>query len=201
MGDGRIALILDVAGLGVRAGVTAVQGDTKRDVKTETAEPASEQNVLMLLFRAGEFTRVAAPQARIARLERMEARRLERAGGQPVAQYRGRILPLLHLGELLAGSATWDELLYVVVVRHGNSEFGMVVDEITDIIETPILNACASGRHGLLGSATVGGQVTDLVDLDSVARAVACPELESVARLAAALAEPERDMSHEESLR
>lgn len=46
----------------------------------------------------------------------------------------------------------------------------MIVDEIVDIVETEIQIRQASRRPGILGSAVIGEQVTDVLDLQSVIR-------------------------------
>jgi len=187
MGDGRIALILDIGGLASRAGVSRAASEVERRQAAPAAAADAARTQALLLVRAGEFVRVAVPLARVARLEKIDAARIERASGRPVAQYRQRILPLLHLGEWLGGSGSWDEVLQVIVVRAGSGELGLVVDEIIDIIESRMVDPRASSRQGLLGSAMVGGRVTDLVDLESAGAAVACQTPESLERLARAL--------------
>ena len=55
----------------------------------------------------------------------------------------------------------------------------------------------ATDRPGLLGSAVVGGQVTDFLDLDAVAQWAAPAGIESLARLEAALFTEERLLAAE----
>jgi two-component system chemotaxis sensor kinase CheA len=59
----------------------------------------------------------------------------------------------------------------VVVFNDGNSSVGMVVDEILDVTEDAVTVRQGSERKGLLGSAVVGKQVTDFLDLNEVIRA------------------------------
>ena len=47
----------------------------------------------------------------------------------------------------------------------------MVVDEILDVTEEAVTVRQGSDRNGLLGSAVVGKQVTDFLDLNQVIRA------------------------------
>jgi len=62
-----------------------------------------------------------------------------------------------------------EDPLHVVVYRAGSTDLGLVVDEITDIIQENILSPYGSDRPGLVGSAIVGGKSTDFLDLDAVA--------------------------------
>ena len=57
----------------------------------------------LLLFRAGDATPKAVPLGLIARLEDVERERIENAGGRPLVQYRGKLMPLVPL------SGHWDQ--------------------------------------------------------------------------------------------
>ena len=92
MGDGRVALILDVLGLAQRAGVVSGVRDRALAEKTVVAEPKGDRQTL-LLFATPGGGRMAVPLAEVARLEEFPRAAVERAGGQDVVQYRGEIAP------------------------------------------------------------------------------------------------------------
>ena len=174
MGDGRVALILDVLGIGQRSGVLAEF--------LEQARVTGQQNALLeiaqqrfLLFRAGSFARLAIPLLLVARLEEFPQSAIERASGGDVVQYRNRILPLVSLRQVLescaAGPDRPPDPVQVVVFNDGDHSVGMVVDEILDITEEAVTVRQGSERKGLLGSAVVSKQVTDFLDLHEVIRA------------------------------
>ena len=126
--------------------------------------------------------------SQVARLEKIPAAQVELAAGRPVVQYRDRVLPLLGLAEALGGSSeAGQDPLHVVVYRDGASELGLIVDEITDIVEDAVTNPSGCDRPGLLGSAVVGGKVTDFLDLEAVARWASSSSPESLLKLEAAL--------------
>jgi len=190
MGDGRIALILDVPGIGQMSGMLAGAGQHGRVAAAAayTSQPADERKSL-LLFRAGAFSRLAMPLSQVARLEKIAASSVERAAGRPVVQYRGRILPLLSVAEFLGSASTSeDDLLHVVIYRNGASELGLVVDEIIDVVEEAVTNRHGCGGSGLLASAVVAGRITDFLDLHALAGSACVTDPESLYRLEAALA-------------
>ena len=191
MGDGRIALILDVVGLGLRSGVIATAGHTSHPAgAAEAPTDAEDRRKALLLCRAGNFERLAIPLAQVARLEAVPAANVERAAGRTAVQYRQRILPLLDVAEMLGGSATTNaETLQVAVCRSRTSEFGLVVDEISDIIDESIGNPYPSECPGLLGSAVIGGRVTDFLDVEAFARLASVSSQDSLMRLQEALSE------------
>ena len=91
MGDGKVALILDVAGLAERSGVGMVEPRampaTDGHPREQGAERVPEQ---LLLFRAGAQSRMAIALRSVARLEEFTREQVERVGDEDVVQYRGR---------------------------------------------------------------------------------------------------------------
>ncbi|MCX6623203.1 MAG: chemotaxis protein CheA, partial [Acidobacteria bacterium] len=70
MGDGRIALILDIMGLGLRSGVIQPSGQqAPSSTGTDENAAVAGHRLSLLLIRAGSFERLAIPLASVARLE------------------------------------------------------------------------------------------------------------------------------------
>jgi two-component system chemotaxis sensor kinase CheA len=174
MGDGRVALILDVLGVGQRSGVLAEFPEQARASGQQKAQVEIEQQRL-LLFRAGSFERLAVSLSLVARLEEFPRSAIEHASGGPVVQYRNRILPLVSLRTVLEPNVPDQsgppDPVQVVVFNDRDSSVGMMVDEILDVTEEAVTVRQGSDRKGLLGSAVVGKQVTDFLDLNEVIRA------------------------------
>ena len=174
MGDGGLALILDVLGLAQRAHVV---GQVRGAVLARDAScpPSPDTSQALLLFRSGE-ERMAISLSSVARLEEFQRSALERSGSQEVVQYRGHILPLIRVTDIIGGAssprATKDAQLRVVVCTDKSRSVGLVVDDILDIVEESLVIEHPSRRPGLLGSAVIQRQVTDLVEMEGVMRAV-----------------------------
>ncbi len=171
MGDGRVALILDVLGIGLRSGVLAESREQAR-VTAQTNVHAGVEQQRLLLFRAGSFERLAVPLSLVARLEEFPRSSIEFAGGCQVVQYRNRILPLVPLRAVLkSGAPDRDETadpVQVIVFNDGDRSVGVVVDQILDVVEEAVMVRQKSTRKGLLGSAVIAKRVTDLLDLNEV---------------------------------
>src|SRR5580700_10415822 len=103
MGDGRVALILDV--LGVAQTSNVVSESRERAVVEKDAESAAlhGERQTLLLFAGPDDAHMAVPLDRVGRLEEFPIASVERAGNQEVVQYRGEILPLLFLSEVMEG--------------------------------------------------------------------------------------------------
>jgi two-component system chemotaxis sensor kinase CheA len=173
MGDGRVALILDVLGVGQSSGVLTDSREQGRGVAEKKAQSEVERQRL-LLFRAGSFERLAVPLTLVARLEEFPRASIERAGGREVVQYRDRILPLVNLQTVLESSSpersASDDPVQVIVFHDLDRSVGLVVEQILDIVEEAVTVRQKTSRDGLLGSAVVGTQVADFLDLNYVIR-------------------------------
>jgi two-component system chemotaxis sensor kinase CheA len=185
MGDGKVALILDVAGIARLAGI----GPRSREAAKAGSEQDFEgQNQVqrLLLFAAGRHRRVAAPLALVSRLEEFPVSRVEHASGRPVLHYRGQILPLVHLESALVGGErsnyTEEGSILVIVFSDGVRSMGLVVDKILDIAEGAMSVSRPSTTRGLLGSALVGDALTDFIDLHALVQMGGDNWLESAAR-------------------
>lgn len=198
MGDGRVALILDVLGLAQASGV--VSGARERTVTEKPAaieQQGDRQTVLLFATPGGG--RMALPLAQVARLEEFPLSSVERTGRNEVVQYRGEIHPLLRVSRLLRqqkgnrsngkrptrreGEArsngtnpNEDEKLQVVVYVGDGKQVGLVVGRILDIVETTITSRSRASRSGVLFTAVVQDRVTEFLDVEAIIR-VGAPEL------------------------
>jgi two-component system chemotaxis sensor kinase CheA len=185
MGDGKVALILDVVGLAQRAGV--VSGARDRALSEKPASvlgtAVDRQTVLVCAISGGG--RVAIPLDRVARLEEFPRSAVERAGGQDVVQYRGEILPLVPLARTLRLAGANGEptrrarrprksarprgkSIRVVVCGGPDRQVGLVVGRILDIAEETIATRPGPSRPGVLFTAVVQGRVTEFLDVEQI---------------------------------
>lgn len=184
MGDGKVALILDVLGLAQRGNV--LDESRNRDESSEEAKAAAvsgEERRKYLLFTGPDEARMAMPLDTLARLEELPASQVEKSGIQWVAQYRGRILPLINLAYALEErrrvrrhpplitEGNKDAPLQVLVCNHEGQSVGLVVERIVDIVEDAAEVTHPASRAGILRSAVIQGQVTELIDIPTVLRA------------------------------
>ena len=175
MGDGEVALILDVPGIGHLSGVLAESRAEVRETKQQRSAALSDRQRL-LLFKAGSFERLAVPLSLVSRLEEFSRDVLEWADGRRVVQYRNRILPLVSLEEILepgrCSQLEDTDPVQVVVFGADDRCVGIVVDQIIDIVEETVgMRRRSRPRRGLLGSGVVGKRVADFVDLQAILRA------------------------------
>jgi two-component system chemotaxis sensor kinase CheA len=164
LGDGRVSLILDVGAI-ARRSLAAESLDPDRESATSSAlAAASTEQVLVAGIGGGR--RVAIPLGAVTRLERLRCDLVEHVGGREVVQYRGAIVPLVRLDQLLGamGDVEAEELLVIVYTR-GTRSVAIVVDEIVDIVDDDTAQHSAIDGHGLVGSTVLKDRVTELLDV------------------------------------
>ena len=193
MGDGKVALILDVPGLAHGARVLA-QG---RDQTQPQASPAlageSGQTQKLVLFTGPAGSRMAVPLSMLARLENIPGVQVERSGHQWVTQYRGQILPLIRVSHALeerrklmpesdAQALPSSAALQVLVLEHERQSFGLVVNQILDIVDSALEPKTPATRTGVLFSCVIGNKVTELLDVPAILRRGETGELAEAAQ-------------------
>jgi two-component system chemotaxis sensor kinase CheA len=198
MGDGKVALILDVLGLAQGAKVvTGAREPALGEEVTSVPEPAADR-LTVLLFTAAGGNRMAIPLSLVDRLEELPRSAVERAGSEDVVQYRGEILPLIHVSRILGrrrGSegnrrfssrrrarhelaANESDTVQVIVIAGKGRRVGLVVDRILDIAEEALLARCNAQSPGVLFTAVIQGRVTEFLDVEAVLRSVGPDVLE-----------------------
>ena len=170
MGDGRVALILDVLGLARRAGVVAGSSDRAAAEQGPARGARSEPRRALLLLALADGRRAAVPLGMVAQLEEVPKAAAERAGRGEVVQYRGRILPLVRLGVAGERPGGGDAMQLVICADQGR-QAALVVERILDVTEAgPDVEEACRGED-TLGAAVIGRQVTDLLDVPGIIRA------------------------------
>ena len=173
MGDGRVALILDILGLAQRANMVNEVRDRALLDKT-ASDTRSTNRQTLLVFDASKGSRMAIPLSMVSRLEEFPRSAVERSGLQEVVQYRGKILPLIRVADHVSGiqnTIQSQDPMQVVVYSEQNRSVGLVVGRINDIVEEAITVKRDAKAGGILGSVVIQDKVTDLLDVSAVIRA------------------------------
>ncbi len=166
LGDGRVALILDVPGLGRRAGIAVHEEDPE-----PAAAPAAALEDL-LLVRVAEDRWAAVQASRVSRIEVFEGRAIESPDDQPAVQWRGHVLPIVPLARVLGRPAQRFEPgrhYHVLVHTRGARPLGFLVDEVEDIVRTSAELSPADAHGPVRGRAVLRQRITDLLELDAIA--------------------------------
>ena len=175
MGDGHVALILDVAGLG-RLGDLSLTGVRERGaLVSKEAETAKTQDKLSLfVFRNTPEEHCAVPLDLVARVELIDAGEIEEVGGRRVIKYRGGTLPVFSLDQATTVQHLdlTGELIVIVFLMAGH-EIGLLAKPPVDAIETEVaVDTFTLKQPGISGSAVIGENTTLIVDIYELIQAV-----------------------------
>ncbi|MBZ5526577.1 MAG: chemotaxis protein CheW [Acidobacteriia bacterium] len=167
MGDGAVAMIIDVIGLARRAGV-----EVQNEAQSRTAAAAEHDVAIerLVIFRVGKNRRLAMPLNLVARLEEFPKHKLENSAGQLVVQYRGGVMPVIALAGVLnlESDGEGSELAQVIVYEKEGKSVGLIVDEIVDIVEERLTVHEADFHKNIRGRAVIQGRVTDLLEIPHI---------------------------------
>jgi two-component system, chemotaxis family, sensor kinase CheA len=197
MGDGKVALILDVLGLAHGSSILSEGREHGISQELEAQETAEGAKQKLVLFAGLAGARMAVPLNLLARLENIPGSQVERSGNRWVAQYRGQILPLIRISHALEErrrvpptkdvlSLPTTDMLQVLVLENEHQSFGLVVNQILDIVESTLEPKSPSTRAGVLHCCVIAERVTELLDVPAVllgGEAFEPPEVPSGAEL------------------
>jgi two-component system, chemotaxis family, sensor kinase CheA len=163
MGDGYIALILDIVGLAEKSGVdeNLILNDSAITAGTESG---SVQCNNILLARLDNNRRIGIPLEQITRLENITNEKIEFANNWPVIQYRGTILPLVYF-ESKPKPGDTSQPGFAIVHKSGTQTWGFVVREILDVTSSSQNSGKGDSSTTWHQSAIIDNVVTDLLDL------------------------------------
>jgi two-component system chemotaxis sensor kinase CheA len=196
MGDGRVALILDVPGLALHSHVVSELRGT--GVATDEPVPldTTEETESLLMLVGADDARMAVPLSDVMRLEAFDRASLESVGGETVVQYFGDILRLVAVGDLLperrqqrrhpSSPADSSPAVQTVIYEKDGHRIGIIVDSILDAIELP-RHLRPATRFGVRASMVIGGRVTEILDLDTICAPLVAKRAERGAVIAQAV--------------
>jgi two-component system chemotaxis sensor kinase CheA len=162
LGDGAVIMIIDPNGIAQSLGAAAAAHTEIADETATAAAGTDAQLTSLLVFRAGSPQPKAVPLALVTRLEEIAVDRIEFSNGRHMVQYREQLMPLVEMDGVTIRTGGVQPIL--VFADDGRS-MGLVVDEIVDIVEEHLSIEVMSSRDGILGSAVVKGQATEVIDV------------------------------------
>lgn len=163
LGDGSVIMIIDPNGIAQSVAQVETGTADAEQPKDEAQFESSEDSTAMLLFRAASQDPKAVPLSLVTRLEEIDVAEIERANGCDLVQYRGVLMPLIHVGE--EAQRKTEGLQPVLVFSDQKRSMGLVVDEIVDIVEDKLNIEIKADAPGMIGSAVIKGKATEVIDI------------------------------------
>ncbi|HEY9764714.1 MAG TPA: chemotaxis protein CheW, partial [Chroococcales cyanobacterium] len=170
LGDGKVALILDVVGIATLMKLSSVMEESHE--KSEKKKGLQDAQSLVIVKNA-KSEQFAVPLGLISRIERIDKRDIELTGGQLGVKYRETNLALFSIEDVVRATPREDlDHLYVIVFQVAGREVGILVSQIIDVVDIDLaIDETTFRQSGILGSVIVLGETTLLLDLyDIVAK-------------------------------
>jgi len=175
MGDGKVALILDVNGLATTADLKPLSGSTRAMELLEEADKERLQDTIsLLLFHNAPGEVCAVPLDAVLRIEKISADQIEMAGGRRTIQYRGASLALVTLSDaaqvrpIEGGSG-----LAVIVSNVHGREVGLLGAMPVDVVESrSAVDQRTHRQKGIAGSTIIRDRTVLLTDIYELVDAV-----------------------------
>jgi len=161
LGDGSVIMIIDPNGVAQALGSTVTSQLAMEEATS--LPPAPEETTSLLVFRAGSSQLKAVPLSLVTRLEEIDARKIEISNGRHMVQYRGQLMPLITMNDGVRVKGEGAQPL--LVFSDGARSMALVVDQIVDIVDDRLDIQVASENAGVIGSAIVKGQATEIIDV------------------------------------
>ena len=177
MGDGRIALILDVTNLARMAHLTSIDGTDRANEVALAAEElirTQKDRQALLIFRNSEHEQFAVPLNQVERIEKIKRSEIEDMGGKRVMQYRGGSLALITVNDISSVHplADQDDLL-VIVFNMCSKPIGLLAIGPIDAIEISAeIDGVTLKQPGIMGSIIIDGHTTMLVDVFEIVQSL-----------------------------
>lgn len=172
LGNGRVALILDAAGIAAKAGVQLMHEDNEQEERERGLHDNANTQSL-LLFSSDPTDLFAVPMAVVARIERVRIDQIDMVGGQALLQYRDVSLPLIAVEDQLNVKPRPPvDRAFVIVFTIGDREVGLIAPHLDDIREVPcVIDAETFREPGVTGSLVINERTTRLLDVFELAEA------------------------------
>ena len=160
LGDGSVVLILDPNGVCRSLGLE--QSRESQAASAENLPTAPSDKTRLVHFRAGSGVDKVLPLSNIARIETVNAARIEYSTGMMLMRHQGRLMPIVAAAPDVA-VREGDNTVFVIS-PHGEP-FGLLVDSIVDIVEHRLDVEIGGDAPGVIGAADIGGKVVELLDI------------------------------------
>jgi two-component system chemotaxis sensor kinase CheA len=190
LGDGHVAVILDVAGLAERAGLAG--GSITAAHPAAAQDGSASETHSLLLFHNGPAEPCALPIELVTRVERIRPAQVELLGGRRIMQYGGASMPLVTLHDVApVGDLEESQQWLVIVFEQSGQPLGLLAAEPVDMVETRVAFDTKTLRQpGIAGSSILNGCTTLMLDIFELAATAERPGEKAIRDTDAALKRP-----------
>jgi two-component system, chemotaxis family, sensor kinase CheA len=191
MGDGKVAMICDVAGIANHSKLNFAdveaentrraearakrsgEGNAKSDESgfSDDASLEEQDRNSVILFSNHANEQFALPLGDLLRLERIKLSEIEVVGNREFVAYRGGSIPLVRLEDFISVRASEPDSddAFMIIPKYGNGQAGIFATQILDTIEVDEkLNTHLIAEQQVSGSAVINDHLTLFIDAENL---------------------------------
>ncbi len=172
MGNGEVALILDIDGIARQSGlIERLQANPIRQEELYVA-PVVEM-ISVLLFEIPGLHKIALTLDAIDHIIKLDPEKIQQNGNREVVYFNEQLMDLVRLDKYVSGGLSDAQSHHarapVLTCQYRDRLYGLVVKQVTDIIEVPAkLHKLSTPQKGLNGCIIYNDQVINVLDLEEV---------------------------------
>jgi two-component system chemotaxis sensor kinase CheA len=165
MGDGTVALILDINGIANHCGLVFSNVSEKKDDKSKDRSQSDSHRIL--LFKSGQNEQFAVPLLLMKRVEIISPKQIQEIGDREYISIEGKTIQVVRLENVLnVSSATESHRMYLLIPKQSPQPIGFLASKLIDVINMPLdLSKEDYMEEGLLGTALIGEIITLFIDI------------------------------------
>ncbi|MFQ5560772.1 MAG: chemotaxis protein CheW, partial [Nitrospinota bacterium] len=168
MGDGRVAMILDVQGVVKHVGLDTISKDEIRE--NVTRQGASTELQSVLLFTAGKNEQFALPLPLIKHIENIRLSEFEIVGDKEYVTINGESTLIIRLDNYLKVSETTDsENMFLILPKFVRQPVGILTSSLIGTTDIELnLNTDGYMEEGLFGTSIIDEKMTLFPDIPTI---------------------------------
>jgi two-component system chemotaxis sensor kinase CheA len=172
LGDGSVAFILDVLGIAQKHLGTSTHQDSNT-MGDKYSDALSNELALKeyVLISLGSQAKHAIPLSAVSRMEEIKTTSIELSGHQRVIRYRGGILRIVSLNEILGYPEIKNEtdITQLIVAKVDEELIGIEVNQIIDVLSTrDYLDEALSTHEIITGNLVTATEIIVVIDVNKV---------------------------------
>lgn len=168
LGDGNVALILDVNAIAQKTGVSKLREEHQKNLNGESGPTVeSAETGHFLLFNGGANELCGVPLSLVSRIENIDPEKITHVGGKRTIPYGETSLPLFELNDVAQTSNFEKNQELVAIIFHlYKSDIGIVAAKPLDIVELPFdFDKSVLKQDGIMGSCIINEKTNLIVDV------------------------------------
>jgi len=166
MGDGKVALIMDVAGIAEHAGII-FDSHSDESMIDEEVSIHEDESQTVLLFKYGHKEQFAMALPLIRRIEHIQTSKIEEIGDKEFITIDNVSTLIIRLDKVLNVSKTNDSKeMFLILPKHIERPYGLMISSIVGIKDTSLkLNTESYKQEGILGTNIIDDHMTLFIDI------------------------------------